>query len=242
MFQHYVKLIYMRLPWVPSLTSTLASLVIILAGAMVPAIAATEVRPSDGELWGLELIAQEAIAETALFFETDNFAVRIYRRGQDRFMNLYNKRTGITEVRDTPAQLIPEPGDAIAYYNLLGEVIRYARVNAAGESELEIVNPADNTTLIKERGYNTVVGVPNNSDGFMGNNFAPGTAATVTVPRYAELRLQPQPTADMIITIPRGELVDVLDRVGNLADGYIWYQVLYNGTTGWVRGDTLTPA
>lgn len=221
--------------------SPLATLPIVLSGLAIPAIAITNfsnqsLRPNS------YLLAQEAITETVLFFETENFAVRIFRRGEALFMNLYNKQTGFTEVRETPAELVPSTRNWTTYRNTFGEANRYAKVGLNGESELEIIDPSDESTLVKESGYDTVVGVPNGETDFRGNNFAPGTGASITAPRYAELRQQPQPEADMIITIPRGDLVDVLDRVGNPADGFIWYQVLYNGSTGWVRGDTLTPA
>jgi hypothetical protein len=36
-------------------------------------------------------------------------------------------------------------------------------------------------------------------------------------------------------------VVEVIDRVGNPEDGFIWYQVTYQDTTGWVRGDLLQP-
>ena len=188
------------------------------------------------------VIAQEAIVETVLFFETENFAVRIFRRGEDLFMNLFNKQTGIIEVRETPAELVPDTRNWLTYRNSFGEADRFARVGLNGESELEIVTLSNGSTLVKEAGYDTVVGVRSGVLDFVGNNFAPGTAATVVVPRYAELRQSPQPNADIIITIPRGDIADVLDRVGNPSDGFIWYQVIYNGSTGWVRGDTLAPA
>jgi hypothetical protein len=39
----------------------------------------------------------------------------------------------------------------------------------------------------------------------------------------------------------RQAVVEVIDRIGNPADGFIWYQVTYQGATGWVRGDLLQP-
>jgi hypothetical protein len=45
----------------------------------------------------------------------------------------------------------------------------------------------------------------------------------------------------IIGTAPRRAVVEVIDRVGNPEDGFIWYQVTYQDTTGWVRGDLLQP-
>ncbi len=186
-------------------------------------------------------IAQDRMPETVLFFETENFAVRVFRRGQPLFMNLFDKRTGITVVRDTPAELIPQPDGWISYRTTMGEMTRYAWLSGAGDTRLEIRNPSDDSIFIQENGFDAVVGVSNGQTGFQGNNFAPGTSAKVTAPRYAELRRKPSPTAEVVTTVPRGDRVDVLDRVGSLEDGFIWYQVSYNGTRGWIRSDTLMP-
>jgi hypothetical protein len=205
------------------------------------AIAATISRPENPPQT-VPLIAQEAIVETVLFFETENFAVRIFRRGEALFMNLYNKQTGFTEVRETPAEQVPDTRNWITYRNSLGEVDRFAKLGLNGESQLEIVDPSTGRIIVQEAGYDTVVGVRDSEMDFAGNTFVPGTAATIIAPRYAELRQKPSPSADMLMTIPRGDVVDVLARVGNPEDGFIWYQVLYNSsTTGWIRGDALTP-
>jgi hypothetical protein len=186
-------------------------------------------------------IAFESMPETVLFFETENYAVRIFRRGQALFMNLFDKNINAVVVRETPAELIPQPNDWISYRNTMGEATRYAWLSSTGESRLEVRDPVNDRVIIQEVGYDTVVGVPNSSSGFQGNNFAPGTSARVTAPRYTELRQKPSTDTATITTVPRGDLVDILDRVGNPRDGFIWYQVLYNGRTGWIRGDVLQP-
>ncbi|MGB3202413.1 MAG: SH3 domain-containing protein [Nodosilinea sp.] len=186
------------------------------------------------------LLAQASIVETVLYFETATMAVRVYRSGSDLFMNLYNKVTDIVEVQGAPAQLVPSTRDQTVYNTTRGEADRFARINVQGETELEIV-AADGSTVRLEPGFNTVVGVPPGSSSFRGNSFAPGTPALVLSAEAARLRSGPRLGSTIVGTAPRRAVVDVLDRVGNPEDGFIWYQVIYAGTTGWVRGDLLQP-
>ena len=186
------------------------------------------------------LLAQESIIETVLYFETDSMAVRIFRSGSDLFMNLYNKATDTVEVNGAPAEIVPSTRDQMVYKNSLGEADRFARINVQGETELEIVAP-DGTVILQEPGFNAIVGVPSGDSNFQGNNFAPGTPAIVISREYANLRSEPRLGSEVLGSAKRREVVDVLDRVGNPEDGFIWYQVIYNGTMGWVRGDLLQP-
>jgi hypothetical protein len=186
-------------------------------------------------------LAQEAITETVLFFETDSRAVRIFRRGSDLFMNLYNKATDRVEVRNTPAELVPSTEDQTVYKNSLGEAERFARITILNETELEI-RGANGVLVLQEPGFNAVVGIPAGPTNFKGNNFAPGTGAIVLSAEAARLRAQPRLGSEILAAASRREIVDVIDRVGNPEDGFIWYQVIYQGTTGWVRGDLLQPA
>ncbi|MBE9111262.1 SH3 domain-containing protein, partial [Nodosilinea sp. LEGE 07298] len=186
------------------------------------------------------LLAQAGIVETVLYFETATMAVRVYRSDADLFMNLYNKATDVVEVRAAPAQLVPSTRDQTVYTTTRGEADRFARINVQGETELEII-AADGSVVLQEPGFNAVVGVPSGPSDFRGNNFAPGTPALVLSAEAARLRSGPRLGSTIVGTAPRRAVVDVLDRVGNPEDGFIWYQVIYDGTTGWVRGDLLQP-
>lgn len=186
-------------------------------------------------------MAQAGSIETVLYFETESMAVRIFRSGSDLFMNLYNKATDIVEVNGAPAEIVPSTRDQMVYKNSLGEADRFARINVQGETELEIVAP-DGTVILKEPGFNARVAIASGETNFEGNNFAPGTAAIVISREYANLRAEPRLGSEVLGSADRREIVDVLDRVGNPEDGFIWYQVVYNGITGWVRGDLLQPA
>lgn len=224
----------------PSLVSALLPIALV---EMQPAAAATVL---DAEVPALvqpatPLLAQAGMIETVLFFETDSMAVRIFRNGSDLFMNLYNKATDIVEVNGVPAELVPSTRDQLVYKNSLGEADRFARLKVTGETELEIVAP-DGTVVLKEAGYNTLVGVPSGATDFEGNNFAPGTGAFVISREYANLRSEPRLGSEILGSAERRAIVEVIDRVGNPEDGFIWYRVLYNGTNGWVRGDLLQPA
>jgi len=209
----------------------------LLAG---PAVAAAPaIAPFPGAVPDRRL-AQAGTVETVLNFETESMAVRIYRSGSGLFMNLYNKATDAVEVRGAPAQLVPSTRDQTVYTNTQGEAQRFARINVQGETELEIV-AADGTVVLQEPGFNTVVGVAFGSSDFRGNNFAPGTPALVLSAESARLRSSPRLGSTILGTARRRAVVDVVDRVGNPDDSFIWYQVIYQGTTGWVRGDLLQP-
>lgn len=186
-------------------------------------------------------LAQAEIVETVLYFETESMAVRIFRRGTDLFMNLYNKATDIVEVNSAPAEIVPSSRDQIVYKNSLGEADRFARINVRGETELEIVAP-DGTVVLREPGFNARVPVPSGETNFEGNNFDPGVAAIVISREYANLRAEPRLGSEILGSANRREIVDVIDRVGNPEDGFIWYQVTHSGITGWIRGDLLQPA
>ena len=185
-------------------------------------------------------LAQASRPETVLFFETESMAVRIFRRGESLFMNLYNKATNTVEVNATPAELVPSSRDQTVYTNTLGEAERFARINVLNETELEI-RGADGSLVLQEAGFHTVVGVPAGETTFAGHNFAPGTGAVVLSAQAARLRAQPRLGSEIIGTANRREIVEVIDRVGNPEDGFIWYQVTYQGQRGWVRGDLLQP-
>ncbi len=210
----------------------------LLAAPVLAAVPTTLTPTNPGEQ--TLLLAQEGIFETALYFETATRAVRVYRIGSALFMNLYNKTTDAVEVRSSPVQLVPSTRDQTVYATTQGEAKRFARINVQGETELEIV-AANGSVVLQEPGFNPVVGVPSGSSEFRGNNFAPGTPALVLSAEAARLRSNPRLGSTIVGTAPRRAVVDVLDRVGNPEDGFIWYQVVYEGTTGWVRGDLLQP-
>lgn len=185
-------------------------------------------------------LAQAGVAETVLFFETETLAVRIYRRDQALFMNLYDKTINAVVVRDAPAELVPSTRDQTVYKNSVGEAERFARINVLNETELEI-RGSDGSLVRREAGFNAVVGVPNGPTTFQGNNFAPGTGAIVLSSRAARLRSHPRLGSDIVGEVDRRQVVQVVDRVGNPEDGFLWYQVTYQGLRGWVRGDLLQP-
>ncbi len=221
-------------------TSLAAACIPVALVGMSPALAAMSFNSeiSDAFQAASPLLAQDGIPETILYFETESSAVRIYRRGSDLFMNLYNKATDGVEVNGVPAEIVPSTRDQMVYKNSLGEADRFARINVQGESKLEIVAP-DGTVILQEPGFNTLVGISTNGTNFQGNNFTPGTPAIVISREYANLRSAPRLGSDILAAADRRAVVDVLDRVGNPKDGFIWYEVLYNGTTGWIRGDLL---
>lgn len=205
-----------------------------------PALAAAPVSPTAASPLPETWLAQAGTIETVLLFETESMVVRVYRSGTGLFMNLYNKATDAVELRAAPTQLMPSTRDQTVY-KAGGEAQRFARLNVAGETELEVL-AADGSVVLKEPGFNTVVRVPLGSSDFRGNNFAPGTPAIVLSAEAARLRSAPRLGSTILGAAPRRAVVEVIDRGGNPDDGFIWYQVNYEGTTGWVRGDLLQPS
>jgi hypothetical protein len=200
-----------------------------------------DLAPSDTLTTPPPLLAQTGVAETVLYFETDSMAVRIFSNGSALFMNLYNRVTDMVEVNGAPAEMVSRTRDQTVYKNSRGEADRFARINIRGETDLEIVAP-DGTVVLQEPGFNALVGIPDGETNFQGNNFAPGIGAIVISREYANLRSEPRLGSEILGSADRRETVDVLDRVGNPEDGYIWYRVIYDGITGWIRGDLLQPA
>ena len=222
--------------WHPLSLTTLALLTLSpLPGlAAGPGLQPPQVNPP--ALW----LAQAGVAETVLFFETETLSVRIYRRDRALFMNLYDKTINAVVVRDAPAELVPSTRDQTVYKNSVGEAQRFARINALNETELEI-RGSDGSLVRREAGFNAVVGVPNGPTTFQGNNFAPGTGAVVLSSGSTRLRSHPRLGSDIVGEVNRRQVVQVVDRVGNPEDGFLWYQVTYQGLRGWVRGDLLQP-
>jgi hypothetical protein len=204
------------------------------------ALAAAPAQPTAATPLPQTWLAQAGTIETVLLFETESMVVRVYRSGSGLFMNLYNKATDVVELRAAPTQLVPSTRDQTVY-RAGGEAQRFARINVAGETELEIL-AANGNVVLKEPGFNTVVRVSSGSTDFRGNNFAPGTSAIVLSAEAARLRSAPRLGSTILAAVPRRAVVEVLDRGGNPEDGFIWYQVNYDGTTGWVRGDLLQPS
>ncbi|MBD1872738.1 SH3 domain-containing protein [Nodosilinea sp. FACHB-131] len=204
-----------------------------------PALAAASAQPAALSPLPETRLAQAGTIETVLLFETESKVVRVYRSGTSLLMNLYNKATDAVELRAAPTQLVASTRDQTVY-RAGGEAQRFARINVVGETELEIL-AANGSVVLKEPGFNPVVGVPPGATNFRGNNFAPGTSALVLSAEAARLRSAPRLGSTILSTAPRRAVVDVLDRGGNPEDGFIWYQVNYEGTTGWVRGDLLQP-
>ncbi|MGP1373364.1 MAG: hypothetical protein ACTS3T_11090, partial [Almyronema sp.] len=57
------------------------------------------------------------VEQTLIFFETDDYAVRVLSRGDEGlFMNVFNQRTGIQEQNGVPATALPRrDGEPLSY-------------------------------------------------------------------------------------------------------------------------------
>ncbi len=71
----------------------------------------------------------------------------------------------------------------------------------------------------------------------------PGTQAKVSGTEGWGLRLREGPGTDqkVLITMPEGQVVDVLDGTSTDADGTTWYRVAVGDLTGWSSGSYLVP-
>jgi len=198
-------------------------------------------------LWGLLAaapvsvqLAQATVSETVLYFETASATVRVYRQGSALFFQLYNRTTGVMEVDGAPAELVLATPEQTVYRTTAGEVQRLAKINWQAATELEIV-AADGSQVLREPGSQVRIGVPPGQTTFAGNTIAPGATAVVISGTAAYLRASPQIDSARRVAAPRLAVMAVEDRIGNPADGYLWYQVTYGDSTGWVRGDLLQP-
>ncbi|MEB3887182.1 SH3 domain-containing protein [Lyngbya sp. CCY1209] len=78
------------------------------------------------------------------------------------------------------------------------------------------------------------------SDELRGADFYPRANAKVTANRV-NVRRRPTLNTGSIAKLTRGTKVDVIDRIDNEDDGYIWYKVIVpeSDRQGWIRGDLL---
>jgi hypothetical protein len=105
---------------------------------------------------------------TVLAFQTSAYAVRVFERGGQKFMNVYNKFTGRTEVNGGAANLVlprQAPYENAVSYVASGErdgqsVEYFARIDGTGTTVLEIFNTTG-TRLFQETGTGEItVNIP----------------------------------------------------------------------------------
>jgi hypothetical protein len=111
---------------------------------------------SDGQL-----LAQTDTV-TLLRFETQHYLVRVFRRAEQTFLNVYNKETGFTDKNQVPAIVAPPEDDEDnwrTYMNQQGDLEYRARVNPEGQTELEI-RMAGGSPTQAEPGFNATYSFP----------------------------------------------------------------------------------
>ena len=98
----------------------------------------------------------EAQGETVLNFDTDAYAVRVFMRGEQSFMNVYNTFSGVTEVNGAAANVAPNdpPYERAVSYVSSGArsdrpVQYFARILSTGEALLEVYN-VNNQRIFQE--------------------------------------------------------------------------------------------
>lgn len=91
--------------------------------------------------------------ETVLAFQSQNYAVRVYRRNEQLKMNVYSKRDSTTFINGGSATTALPRGseDNWISYVYRGEVTVYARINPNGDREFELIQTTGNR--IVEAGY-----------------------------------------------------------------------------------------
>ena len=104
----------------------------------------------------------QSITDTRLAFETSTYAVRVFRRDDNLFMNVYNRFSGASALNGVAANLAnPEPPyDCAVSYTAGGEQngipVRYfARIDGSGGTVLEIYN-INNQRMFQEAGVGPV--------------------------------------------------------------------------------------
>lgn len=90
---------------------------------------------------------EDARQDTTLRFDTEVYSVRVFRRGAQSFMNVYNRFADVTDVNGAAANITPNapPYERAVSYVSSGErngrPVRYfARILSSGEGLLEIYN------------------------------------------------------------------------------------------------------
>lgn len=108
-------------------------------------------------------LLQQVGKNTILKFETSTYAVRVFSRDGQRFMNVFNKFTGETVVNGKPASLAPARPpfeDAVSYVasgTQSGQSVEYvARITGTGSTMLDIYN-VNGQRLFQEPGIGEVV-------------------------------------------------------------------------------------
>jgi len=98
-----------------------------------------------------------------LVFETATYAVRVFSRGENRFMNVFHRRTAETEVNGQPANVAPRvpPYEQTLSYVSSGErdgqpVEYFARIDGSGATLLEIYN-INGRRIFQEPGQGPVI-------------------------------------------------------------------------------------
>lgn len=105
--------------------------------------------------------------DTVLRFDTPTYAVHVFQRDQDKFMNVYNKFSAVTEVNGAAASLAPiePPYESSASYvssaNRGGQPVEYfARIDGSGATVLEVFN-VNGQPIFREAGVGLVeVNIP----------------------------------------------------------------------------------
>lgn len=90
--------------------------------------------------------ASAASDQTVLAFQTEHYAVRVYRQGGQLRMNVFDKPNGATFVNGAPARVAPprSADDNWTSYAHQSEVEAYARINPNGDREFELVQVTGN--------------------------------------------------------------------------------------------------
>lgn len=108
--------------------------------------------------------------DTILFFDTSTYAVRVFNRGGERLMNVYNRLSDISEVNGQQASLVSPPvspfENAVSYFSSgvrNGQSVQYyTRYNpSTAETALEIYNSNGQRIFREASVGNVVANIPN---------------------------------------------------------------------------------
>ncbi len=184
--------------------------------------------------------------ENILMFDTDDYAVRVYRQNGELYMNLFDKRTTALVFQNTPAEvMLPRSADDNwrSYVNSRGEFQAFARIAPNRATELEI--RSNGVQTYRANGHNatgadTTSLRPISTTGYMGNDFAVPTRVR-TIGGSINLREQPSTTSAIATQLPECTLVNAVQKIYSDADQHIWYRIeTSDQREGWIRGDLLS--
>ena len=149
-----------------ALLASIPSVILTIPAIAAPSTAIVDGAPQASDI-PLNQFAQAA-RQDVVFFQTDSYAIRVFRQNNQLFMNAYNKRTNSTEQNGAFASVDTSVGGQAAYVSFGNNFIRdnqrqsvgyRATINTEGDAELRIIS-LEGRTILEEEGFDIAISEP----------------------------------------------------------------------------------